>query len=246
MEQPLRGGPRMAFVGFGEAGQAFCAGLQPEAARAYDRAPMAERHAAAGVPGASAPAVALAGTGQVFCLVTADQALAAAETCAPHLHPAALWLDGNSCAPATKRRAAALLAALGKAARVVAGPVGAASAIGMIRSVMAKGLEALTAECRLAARRAGVDAAVIGSLVASDPGIDWPVRGACNLERMMVHGARRAAETAEAAVTLRDLGLPDRMARATMDWQAQIAGPGLAAGPEGLADRADRILRAMR
>ncbi len=284
MQQPQSAGPRMAFVGFGEAGQAFCGGLQPQAARAYDRAPLADRYAAAGVAGGSDPAAALEGAGLVFCLVTADQALAAAETCAPHLTPAALWLDGNSCAPATKRRAAAVIAAaggryvdmaimapvhplrhrtpvllagpdacaaaavldtLGMAASVVAGPVGAASAIKMIRSVMVKGVEALTAECFLAARRAGVDAAVIGSLAASDPGIDWPAQGAYNLERMMVHGARRAAEMAEVAATLRELGLPDRMARATMDWQAQIAALGLAAGPAVLDERADRILRAL-
>ena len=38
---------------------------------------------------------------------------------------------------------------------VVAGPVGTAAAIKMIRSVMVKGIEALTAECVLAAHRAG-------------------------------------------------------------------------------------------
>lgn len=280
MKQPVR----VAFVGFGEAGQAFCGGMQPADATAYDLKPMAARYAAAGVTGGTDPATALAGAGAVFCLVTADQALAAAETCAPHLPPGAFWFDGNSCAPGTKRRAAAVIGAAGgryvdmaimapvhpkrhrtpmllggpeaeagaavlaafdMAPRVVGGAVGEASAIKMIRSVMIKGFEALTAECFLAARRAGVEEAVIGSLLASDPGIDWPVRGAYNLERMMVHGARRAAEMAEVAATLRELGLPDRMATATVAWQAEIAALGLAAGPANLHDRADRILQAL-
>ncbi len=116
----------------------------------------------------------------------------------------------------------------------------------MIRSVMIKGFEALTAECFLAARRAGVDDAVIASLQASDPGVDWPARGAYNLERMMAHGTRRAAEMREVAATLRELGLPDRMAAAAALWQDQIADLGLAPGTPDLAARADRILAALR
>ncbi|RYE00618.1 MAG: NAD(P)-dependent oxidoreductase, partial [Sphingomonadales bacterium] len=51
--------------------------------------------------------------------------------------------------------------------RVVDGPVGAASSIKMIRSVMVKGLEALSAECVLAAEAAGVRDEVLASLDAS-------------------------------------------------------------------------------
>ena len=113
----------------------------------------------------------------------------------------------------------------------VAGPaVGEASTIKMLRSVMMKGLEALTAECLLAARRAGVEGAVIASLQASDPGFDWQRRSAYNLERMMAHGLRRAAEMREVAATLRELGLPDRLAVATADWQQQVGALGLEAG----------------
>lgn len=85
---------------------------------------------------------------------------------------------------------------------------------------------------------------MIASLQASDPGFDWAKRGAYNLERMLVHGARRAAEMAEVAATLRELGLPDRMARATADWQAELAALALDPGPDDLAARADLILRA--
>ena len=51
--------------------------------------------------------------------------------------------------------------------------VGDASSIKMMRSVVIKGLEALTTECLVAARRAGVEEVVIASLHATDPGIDW-------------------------------------------------------------------------
>jgi 3-hydroxyisobutyrate dehydrogenase-like beta-hydroxyacid dehydrogenase len=120
--------------------------------------------------------------------------------------------------------------------------VGEASAIKMLRSVMVKGLEALTAECLLAARRAGVDATVLASLRASDPGFDWAARSAYNLERMTTHGLRRAAEMREAAATLRELGLPDRMALATAEWQAELGGLGLPPGEAEAGARADRIL----
>ncbi|UWU24757.1 DUF1932 domain-containing protein (plasmid) [Rhizobium sp. CB3060] len=123
--------------------------------------------------------------------------------------------------------------------------VGQASSIKMLRSVIIKGLEALTAEAMLAARRAGVENAVIASLQASDPGIDWAKRSSYNLERMMVHGARRAAEMREVAATVRDLGLPDRMSAAIADWQDEIAALSVPADIDDLASRADSILKRM-
>ncbi len=83
---------------------------------------------------------------------------------------------------------------------------------------------------------------MIGSLQASDPGIDWAKRGAYNLERMMVHGTRRAAEMAEVVATVEALGLPARMARATESWQAAIGALGLEGGEDDLSARADRVL----
>ena len=124
---------------------------------------------------------------------------------------------------------APVLEALPTSLRVVEGPVGAASSIKMIRSVMIKGMEALTAECLLACVAAGVDGEVLASLGKSNPQIDWPAQTAYNLERMMVHGARRAAEMEEVARTLADLGLPNGMASATVEWQRRLAGQGLPA-----------------
>ncbi len=136
----------------------------------------------------------------------------------------------------------AALTALGMRPKYMGEAVGRASSIKMLRSVMIKGMEALTAECVLAARRAGVEEEVISSLEASDPGVKWRERGAYNLERMMVHGARRAAEMHEVAKTVAALGLSDGMASATADWQARIAEIGADPGPDDLFERADRIL----
>ena len=139
-------------------------------------------------------------------------------------------------------RAEAILKALDMRPKVVGGGIGGASTVKMLRSVMIKGLEALTAECFLAARKAGVGKAVIASLQASDPDIDWMKRGAYNLERMMVHGTRRAAEMAEVVATFEALGLPARMAHATENWQAAIGAMGLERGEDDLGARADRVL----
>ena len=96
-------------------------------------------------------------------------------------------------------------------ARDVAGAeIGAAAAIKMVRSVMIKGIEALTLECFLAAARAGVVEQVAASMKNNYPGLDW-AKIAYNLERMAAHGERRAAEMEESADTLRELGVEPLM-----------------------------------
>ena len=65
-----------------------------------------ERCARYGVVNCASPEPALRGADLVVSLVTADQALVAATAAAPYLSPGALYVDGNSCAPATKREAA--------------------------------------------------------------------------------------------------------------------------------------------
>jgi 3-hydroxyisobutyrate dehydrogenase-like beta-hydroxyacid dehydrogenase len=123
-----------------------------------------------------------------------------------------------------------LLEALPMSPRVVDGPVGSASSIKMIRSIMMKGMEALTAECVLAAVRAGVDDEVLSSLQASNPDFDWRARSAYNFERSLAHGIRRAAEMREVVKTVADLGFSPDMASATVEWQARMGALGL--GPE--------------
>ena len=130
---------------------------------------------------------------------------------------------------------AALLRAIGfSKVRVVEGPVGHASSIKMIRSVMVKGIEALTAECVLAADRAGVLDEVIASLDASPPPPDWKARADYNLDRMLEHGLRRSAEMEEVVKTLNALGTGSAMTRGTVVRQREIGSIG-ATPPEGLA-----------
>jgi 3-hydroxyisobutyrate dehydrogenase-like beta-hydroxyacid dehydrogenase len=107
-------------------------------------------------------------------------------------------------------------------ASIAGADVGAAAAIKMVRSVMIKGIEALTAECFLAAARAGVVDEVAASLKNNYPGLDWAKVVPYNLERMASHGERRAAEMEEVAATLRELGIEPLMTTATVKRQREM------------------------
>ena len=261
---PSLSAPRVALIGFGEAGETFAhaQGWRGEA-RGWDVLP--ERRAAmaqAGIETGSDAAGALGDRAFLLSLVTADQALPAAREYAPLLPEGALWCDMNSVAPGTKREAAAaiesagehyvdvavmapvdkgmavpllvsgphalaaqpLLEALGFSnIRVVGDEVGRASAIKMIRSVMVKGLEALSSECAAAADAAGVFGEVMASLDASEKHAPWADKVAYNRERMAKHGFRRAAEMEESAKTLQGLGIEPVMTRGTVKLQREAA-----------------------
>ncbi len=253
----------VALIGFGEAGSTFAAaGGWDSRGCTYDVLPV--RRAAAGAMARESAAEALADAPLVISLVTADAALPAARDYAALLSPGAIWCDGNSVAPGTKRAAAkaieaaggryvdlAILAPVhparlavplllaGRAAadaetrlralgfsnvRIVGEEVGRASAIKMIRSVMVKGIEALTDEMMEAARAAGVEDEVLSSLDASEKALPWARRAAYNLERMETHGARRAAEMDESAKTLLSLGVAPVMTHGTVLRQRQAPG----------------------
>lgn len=257
--------PRVALIGFGEAGLTFArAGGWHGHARGWDvKAERRALMAGCGVDAAADAAGALADAEVVLSLVTADSSFPAARDFA-HLLPAgALWCDMNSVAPETKRAAAeavlaaggtyadvavmapvdpaalncplliagpgaaqadAMLGALGFAKRRVVGDaVGQASAIKMIRSVMVKGIEALSYECSSAAIAAGVLDEVTASLDASEKAIGWAERFAYNRERMETHGLRRAAEMEESARTLTGLGVEPVMTRGTVLLQRRAA-----------------------
>jgi 3-hydroxyisobutyrate dehydrogenase-like beta-hydroxyacid dehydrogenase len=115
-----------------------------------------------------------------------------------------------------------LLQALDMKAAIAGEAVGAAAAIKMVRSVMIKGLEALTLECFLAAHRAGVEPQIFQSLSHSFPGLDWPQMVEYNLERMANHGTRRAHEMEEVADTLRELGIDPHMTLGTIKRQEEM------------------------
>jgi 3-hydroxyisobutyrate dehydrogenase-like beta-hydroxyacid dehydrogenase len=121
--------------------------------------------------------------------------------------------------------------------RVVGADVGRASSIKMIRSVMVKGIEALTAECVLAADAADVLDEVLASLDASEKAKPWGARADYNLDRMLVHGLRRAAEMEEVVKTLDGLGTGAAMTRGTVARQRAIGALGAKVPPDGLAGK---------
>jgi len=257
--------PALAFIGFGEAGQALAAGLRAEGVASIaawdilfpDAQGGARLRAAAerlGVRmGRDAPD-AVRGADIVLSAVTAASNLEAARQAAPGLSGAQFYVELNSVSPNRKRQAAEIVGSRArfvgmavmapvhplrhKTPVLVSGPaaadivpllrrcgmdvtdvgadVGAAAAVKMVRSVMVKGLGALTQECFLAARRAGVEDRIIASLTQSFPMIDWAKLADYNLERMATHGLRRAAEMRDVCETLESLGVEPALTRGTV------------------------------
>lgn len=264
------GHPKLAFIGFGEAGQAMAAGFRAEGVTQIaawdilfpDAAGAALKDAAKkiGARAAASAADAIADSDIVIAAVTAASSLDAAQSVAPHLQGNPLYLDVNSVSPGRKQETAQLLsgkarycdlailspihpkqhkspmllaardadsiaatlAALGMNIQIAGETIGAAAAIKMVRSVMIKGIEALTLECFLAASRAGVFDEVAASLKNNYPSLDWSEIAQYNIERMANHGIRRAAEMEEVADTLRELGVAPLMTNATVARQREM------------------------
>ncbi len=280
--------PSIAFIGFGEAGQAIAAGLRDEGVErmsAWDilfsqktGEKLRQAGAASGVRCASSAAAAVRGVDIVISAVTAASSVEAAHSVKAHLAEKPFVLDINSVSPGRKQETAKLL---GDAARyvdvavlapihparhktpmLIAGPhaeaiaptlaglgmrlscagaeIGAAAAIKMVRSVIIKGIEALTLECFLAAARAGVIDEVAASMKNNYPGLDWGKIVPYNLERMASYGERRAAEMEEVADTLRELGVEPLMTTATVKRQREMGELGAQQSVRGTlkADRA--------
>ncbi|HEV2447102.1 MAG TPA: DUF1932 domain-containing protein, partial [Candidatus Sulfopaludibacter sp.] len=142
-------------------------------------------------------------------------------------------LTSGEAAPAL----AETLAPFGFSMEPLSGELGTAAAVKMCRSIVVKGLEALLTECVLGASRFGAEDRVFASLQQSYPGIEWKKLADYMVNRVTVHGERRAREMEEVAETLRSVGVEPIMAEATarrQDWAAQL---GLAShfGPEGPA-----------
>jgi 3-hydroxyisobutyrate dehydrogenase-like beta-hydroxyacid dehydrogenase len=266
----MANGPRIAFIGFGEAGLAIAAGLNDaDAAQmaAWDilfpdvaGKKLQQAADAAGVRCAVSAEDAVQEAQIVISAVTAASSLDAARSVQAHLRGQPFFLDINSVSPGRKQDSgkalgaaaryidvavlapiyparhqtplllagpasaavAPILAGLGMRASIAGTEIGAAAAIKMVRSVMIKGIEALTLECFLAAARAGVIEEVATSMRNSYPGLDWTKIVPYNLERMAVHGERRAAEMEEVADTLRELGVEPLMTNATVKRQREM------------------------
>jgi 3-hydroxyisobutyrate dehydrogenase-like beta-hydroxyacid dehydrogenase len=256
---------KIAMVGFGEAGSILgqdlaAIGLQ---VMTYDilfdapdsRGPMLDQTRRAGVKAADTFDTAVKDADLVISAVTAASSSDVARSASQALHAGQVFLDINSCSPATKRgnaeavqrsgadyveaavmapvppqrlkvpmllggrRAAELepaLRGLGMNATTVSDQIGVASAVKMCRSIIIKGLESLTVESMLAARRFGAEREVLASLQATFPQMGWQDKlPDYLLSRVAEHGRRRAAEMREVAHTLEDVGMEPTMARAT-------------------------------
>ncbi len=161
------------------------------------------------------------------------------------VNPARMGVPLNISGPDAAEAESALRDAGFARTTVVGDAIGRASAIKLVRSVMVKGVEALTAEMMLAAHAEGVAEAVLASLDASDKAISWAERADYNLDRMLLHGRRRAAEMAEAAQMLRDLGIDPLMTDNTVARQQALGDIGgdlsIEPLPEGFAAKLSAI-----
>jgi 3-hydroxyisobutyrate dehydrogenase-like beta-hydroxyacid dehydrogenase len=129
--------------------------------------------------------------------------------------------------------ALAALRALGFAqVRDVGREIGRASCIKMVRSVLIKSVEAAAAECLLAADAGAVTEDVLASLSPA-----WREQLNYNLERVLSHGLRRAAEMEEVALTLRDLGVEPLLTERAAARQRELGALHISPAPEALADK---------
>jgi 3-hydroxyisobutyrate dehydrogenase-like beta-hydroxyacid dehydrogenase len=111
-------------------------------------------------------------------------------------------------------QAAELLNPLGMAITAVSDEIGIASATKLCRSIVIKGMEALMVDLGLVGERTGVLPAVLDSLTASYPGMDWDQLLRLMPARVQQHGVRRAAEMREVARMLGENGLDGGLAEA--------------------------------
>jgi 3-hydroxyisobutyrate dehydrogenase-like beta-hydroxyacid dehydrogenase len=122
-----------------------------------------------------------------------------------------------------------LLASLGMSFEIVSDSVGTASTIKMMRSVAIKGIESVIAECVVGSMKLGVADRVLPSVAAAFTNIDFRKRMDYMLERVAVHGKRRAEEMREVAATLEHAGVTNFTAAASAAQQQTVADMTLAA-----------------
>lgn len=163
------------------------------------------------------------------------------------VHPRGHATPSLLAGPAAKTMQAEM-AALGFAVDVVGDEIGAATSIKMLRSLFVKGMEAVTVQTLLAARAAGRFDEVYASLAGSFGRLGWPDFPLYQLERVVTHGIRRAAEMRESAATQAELGFDAgaALAHAIADVQQAVGSLGITTrGIEDPADAYRRVLDAI-
>ena len=107
----------------------------------------------------------------------------------------------------------------------VNGDIGAASGIKIMRSVIAKGLEALLIECMLGSSRYGIDAVVLRSFASFISSRPFEDMANFFLVTDVIHAERRSQEAHMAADALDEIGIDPVMTRATaerLEWVARL------------------------
>jgi 3-hydroxyisobutyrate dehydrogenase-like beta-hydroxyacid dehydrogenase len=116
-----------------------------------------------------------------------------------------------------------LSAPLGMKITPISTEIGVASATKLCRSIIIKGMEALMVDLGLAGEKAGVLPAVLASLTASYPGMDWAELAPVMPRRVTSHGICRAAETREAARMLAEMGFSGALSEAIAERHESFA-----------------------
>jgi 3-hydroxyisobutyrate dehydrogenase-like beta-hydroxyacid dehydrogenase len=114
---------------------------------------------------------------------------------------------------------------LGMRITPVSPEIGTASATKLCRSIVIKGMEALMVDFTLASEKAGVMPAVLASLKASYPGMDWETIAKVMMSRVKQHGIRRAAEMREASRMITEFGLDGSLTAAIAERHESFAKP---------------------
>lgn len=126
-----------------------------------------------------------------------------------------------------------MLERLGMSLTVISSVVGDASTTKMIRSVAIKGVESVIMECVTAAVALGIEKRILPSVASSLSNLDFREHMDHMLERVAVHGKRRAAEMREVAATLAHAGVSNLTSAATARHQQFIADMELKAAFKG-------------
>ena len=139
----------------------------------------------------------------------------------------------------------AAMAPFGMDMQAFSAEIGRASSVKMCRSVMIKGLEALTTECMLAARHYGVETDVLRTMGDTLPHQDWPGLARYVISRALIHGKRRAEEMREVARTVEDAGVEPLLSRAIAERQDWAWRQGDRMGPARNAPTLEPLLDAL-
>lgn len=125
-----------------------------------------------------------------------------------------------------------LLLPWGMQIKVMAGEIGSASAVKILRSIVMKGLEALVMECLLASTRYGITSEVVASL---DTSFQKSFSALANSLAAgdVIHATRRADEVEMSAQTLIEIGLDPIVTQAVAERLRWVGSLGLKSHFEG-------------